>query len=71
MAEEYDVTFGKDFLKHAEGLAITNFITSMMPEEEAKVIRMIIRAFAKHGVPAQTVLDVIAELAMEGGFNDG
>ena len=71
MAEENNVTFSKEFLLYAENKKKLNELLSFIPEELAEQTKMLFRAFAKHGVPAKTVIDALAEFAMEGGFNDG
>ena len=71
MAEEYNVTFSKKFVRFAESMAIINCITSAMLEELARQSRVILLAFVKRGVPAKIVLEALAEANKEGGFENG
>lgn len=68
--DENNVTFSKEFLKKAKDAAIINAILAFTPEEQVKPTKMMFQAFARRGVSPQTVVDVIAKMAMEGGFND-
>lgn len=71
MADEYDVTFSRDFIRNLEDIAFMNSITALMPEELATQTKAIIRAFRKRGVPAKIVIEVFEELAKEGVFGNG
>ncbi len=69
--EGFNVSFSAELYQKMEDAAIVNLITSLMPEKEIKQSRAVFRAFAKRGVSARIVLEALAEVAMEGGFENG
>ena len=61
-----EVVFSPEFLQRLKDLAIMNFVSRTLPEEEAAQINAIFRAFSKRGVPVETVLDAFSDLARGG-----
>lgn len=69
--DEFDVLFSKDMLEMMEEAALMRLIAATATEEQAKKIKIFVRAFTKRGVPARTVLEAILEINKKGGFEDG
>ena len=60
--DEFDYLFSADLIKMMEESALIRLITATTTEEEAKQLKLFVRAFTKRGVPARTVLDAMIEI---------
>lgn len=60
-----NIMFSPALLNKLEELAFLNMVTATSTEEQAKQIKVFVRAFTKRGVPMKTILGALLEINNE------
>lgn len=60
-----NIMFSPALLNKLEELVFLNMVTATSTKEQAKKIKVFVRAFTKRGIPIKTILDALLEINNE------